>query len=239
MSTRPDGRANDALRPVTIERQYTKFAEGSVLITFGDTKVLCTATVEERIPPFLRDTGKGWVTAEYGMLPGSSHERISRDSVKKGRAMEISRLIGRSLRCVVDLARLGERQILIDCDVLQADGGTRTASITGAYVALHDAVSALVSRGTITATPILHQCAAVSVGVVGGVAMLDLCYAEDSSADVDMNLVLCDDGRFVEVQGSAEGAAFSRDLMDQMLSLGEKGAGELFQLQRLALGIAS
>jgi len=210
-----------------------------VLITFGDTKVLCTATVEERIPPFLRDTGKGWVTAEYGMLPGSSHERISRDSVKKGRAMEISRLIGRSLRCVVDLARLGERQILIDCDVLQADGGTRTASITGAYVALHDAVSALVSRGTITATPILHQCAAVSVGVVGGVAMLDLCYAEDSSADVDMNLVLCDDGRFVEVQGSAEGAAFSRDLMDQMLSLGEKGAGELFQLQRLALGIAS
>ncbi len=210
-----------------------------MLITFGDTKVLCTATVEERIPPFLRDTGKGWVTAEYGMLPGSSHERISRDSVKKGRAMEISRLIGRSLRCVVDLARLGERQILIDCDVLQADGGTRTASITGAYVALHDAVSALVSRGTITATPILHQCAAVSVGVVGGVAMLDLCYAEDSSADVDMNLVLCDDGRFVEVQGSAEGAAFSRDLMDQMLSLGEKGAGELFQLQRLALGIAS
>jgi len=210
-----------------------------VLITFGDTKVLCTATVEERIPPFLRDTGKGWVTAEYGMLPGSSHERISRDSVKKGRAMEISRLIGRSLRCVVDLARLGERQILIDCDVLQADGGTRTASITGAYVALHDAVNALVSRGTITATPILHQCAAVSVGVVGGAAMLDLCYAEDSSADVDMNLVLCDDGRFVEVQGSAEGAAFSRDLMDQMLSLGEKGAGELFQLQRLALGIAS
>jgi ribonuclease PH len=236
---RLDGRANDALRPVTIERRYTKFAEGSVLIAFGDTKVLCTATVEERIPPFLRDTGRGWVTAEYGMLPGSSQERIPRDAVKKGRAMEISRLIGRSLRSVVNLAALGERQILIDCDVMQADGGTRTASVTGAYVALHDAVHALMQRSVIKQSPLIGFCAAVSAGVVGGKAMLDLCYEEDSRADVDMNLVLRDDGTFIEVQGSAEGASFSRALLDELLALGEKGAAELFHLQRTALNLAS
>ncbi|NUM56863.1 MAG: ribonuclease PH [Candidatus Hydrogenedentes bacterium] len=234
---RPDGRAYDALRPVTIERQYTKFAEGSVHIAFGETKVLCTATVEERIPPFLKDTGKGWVTAEYGMLPRSSHERISRDSVKKGRAMEISRLIGRSLRCIVDLGALGERQIVIDCDVLQADGGTRTAAITGAYVALHDALSRLVQQGALSRLPLLGQCAAVSVGVIHGGPRLDLCYAEDSIADVDMNLVMRDDGTFVEIQGSAEGASFSRETMDRLLAVGEKGMRELFALQRTALGL--
>jgi len=209
------------------------------MIAFGDTKVLCTATVEERIPPFLRDTGRGWVTAEYGMLPGSSQERISRDAVKKGRAMEISRLIGRSLRSVMNLTALGERQILIDCDVLQADGGTRTASITGAFVALHDAVHALVQRNVLKHSPLLGHCAAVSVGVVGGEPMLDLCYEEDSKADVDMNLVLRDDGTFVEVQGSAEGASFSRSMLNDILSLGEKGTLELISLQRTALGIAS
>ena len=235
---RPDGRAADALRAVAIERQYTKFAEGSVHISFGETKVLCTATVEDRIPPFLKDTGRGWVTAEYGMLPRSSHERISRDSVKKGRAMEISRLIGRSLRCVVDLPALGERQIVIDCDVIQADGGTRTASITGAYVALHDALDQLVNKGVLSRLPLLGQCAAVSVGVVHGEPRLDLCYAEDSAADVDMNLVMRDDGTFVEVQGSAEGASFSRATLDRLLALGEKGARELFAAQRAVLGLS-
>lgn len=233
---RPDGRAFDALRPVTIERQYTKFAEGSVYIAFGETKVLCTATLEERVPPFLKETGKGWVTAEYGMLPRSSHERISRDSVKKGRAMEISRLIGRSLRSIIDLAALGERQIVIDCDVIQADGGTRTAAITGAYVALRDALTHLAQKGAIARLPLLGQCAAVSVGVIHGQPRLDLCYAEDSSADVDMNLVMRDDGTFIEVQGSAEGASFSRGTLDQMLSLGEKGIRNLFDVQRQALG---
>jgi ribonuclease PH len=236
---RPDDRAFDALRPVAIERQYTKFAEGSVLISFGETKVLCTATVEERIPPFLKDTGKGWITAEYGMLPRSSHERISRDAVKKGRAMEISRLIGRSLRCVVDFAALGERQIVIDCDVIQADGGTRTAAITGAYVALHDALNFLTQKGTLTRLPLLGQCAAVSVGVIHGQPRLDLCYAEDSTADVDMNLVMRDDGTFVEIQGSAEGASFSRETMDELLSIGEKGVRELFAIQRSALGLSA
>lgn len=236
---RPDNRAHDALRPVTIERHYTKFAEGAVCVSFGETKVLCTATVETRVPPFLKDTGKGWVTAEYGMLPRSSHERISRDSVKKGRAMEISRLIGRSLRCVVDMAVLGERQIMIDCDVLQADGGTRTASITGGYVALHDALTGLVQAGVIERMPLLGQCAAISVGVIEGEPMLDLCYVEDSSADVDMNLVMRDDGKFIEVQGSAEGAAFSRSTMEQLLSIGEKGIRELFALQAQALGLGA
>jgi ribonuclease PH len=198
--------------------------------------VLCTATVEERIPPFLKDTGKGWVTAEYGMLPRSSHDRISRDSVKKGRAMEISRLIGRSLRAVVDMAALGERQIMIDCDVIQADGGTRTASITGAYVALHDALTHLTKLGKIPSIPLIGQCAAISVGVIHGVPMLDLCYTEDSTADVDMNLVMRDDGTYIEIQGSAEGASFSRATMDALLAIGEKGIRELFGLQRSALG---
>lgn len=199
--------------------------------------MLCTATVEERIPPFLKDTGKGWVTAEYGMLPRSSHDRISRDSVKKGRAMEISRLIGRSLRAVVDLAALGERQIMIDCDVIQADGGTRTASITGAYVALHDALTHLTKLGAIPKIPLIGQCAAISVGVIHGTPMLDLCYTEDSTADVDMNLVMRDDGTYIEIQGSAEGASFSRNTMDTLLAIGEKGIRELFALERTALGL--
>ena len=208
-----------------------------MLIAFGETKVLCTATVEERIPPFLKDTGKGWVTAEYGMLPRSSHDRISRDSVKKGRAMEISRLIGRSLRAVVDLAALGERQIMIDCDVIQADGGTRTASISGAYVALHDALTHLTKLGKVPNIPLIGQCAAISVGVIHGAPMLDLCYTEDSTADVDMNLVMRDDGTYIEIQGSAEGASFSRKTMDDLLVRGEKGIRELFALQRSALGL--
>ncbi|GMU91054.1 MAG: ribonuclease PH [Candidatus Hydrogenedentota bacterium] len=232
---RPDHRAPDALRPVSIERNYTKFAEGAAYVVFGDTKVLCTATVEPRVPPFLKDTGSGWVTAEYGMLPRCSQERIQRDSVKKGRALEISRLIGRSLRCVVDLAALGERQIILDCDVIQADGGTRTASITGAYVALHDAIDSLLRRGALNASPLTGQCAAVSVGVVDGEPRLDLCYAEDSAAEVDMNLVMRDDGTFIEVQGSAERASFDRGTMDRLFELGEKGIRELFALQRASL----
>lgn len=232
---RPDDRANDALRAVAIERNYTKYAEGSVLIVFGNTRVLCTASLEDRVPPFLRDTGKGWVTAEYGMLPRSANERISREAVKKGRALEISRLIGRSLRCVTDLAALGERQFILDCDVIQADGGTRTAAITGAYVALHDAVNRLVRDEVLERSPLVGQCAAVSVGMVEGEARLDLCYEEDAAADVDMNLVMREDGRFIEVQGSAEGEAFSRETMDRLFALGEKGIRELFALQVQAL----
>lgn len=233
---RAGDRSNHQLRPVTIERGYTKHAAGSVLISFGDTRVLCTAMVDERVPPFLRDTGKGWVTAEYAMLPGSSAERVSRDSVKKGRALEISRLIGRSLRCVTDLKALGERQIIIDCDVLQADGGTRTAAITGAFVALDDALESLVRNGRLSAKPGLIQCAAVSVGLVAGEPMLDLCYTEDSTAEVDMNLVMQGDGRFIEIQGCAEGQAFTRETFDQFLALGEQGIRALFAIQNRALG---
>jgi ribonuclease PH len=232
---RPDKRPNNELRPVTIERHYTKYAPGSVLIAYGDTKVLCTAMVDERVPPFLKDTGSGWVTAEYAMLPASSAERIPRDAAKKGRALEISRLIGRSLRCAVDLPALGERQILVDCDVVQADGGTRTASITGAYVALHDALANLVLRGKLASMPALCPCAAVSVGVVEGEACLDLCYAEDSTAEMDMNLVMCEDGRIVEIQCSAERRAFSRQTLDQLLELGEHGVRQLIVLQKAAL----
>ncbi len=232
---RPGDRALDELRPVSITRHYTKFAEGSVLVAFGDTKVLCTASIGEQVPYFLRDTGKGWVTAEYGMLPRSTQERTIRDNVKKGRALEISRLIGRSLRCVMDLTALGERQVIVDCDVLQADGGTRTASITGAYVALHDALSVLVKRGSLPRLPMIGQCAAVSVGVVDGEARLDLCYEEDFRADVDMNLVMREDGTFIEIQGSAEGAAFSRTLLDQMLDAGAAGIRSLMRIQNEAL----
>ncbi|MBX7259546.1 MAG: ribonuclease PH [Candidatus Hydrogenedentes bacterium] len=235
---RVDNRRNNELRSVTIERGYTKHAAGSVLVSFGDTRVLCTAMLEERVPPFLRDTGKGWVTAEYAMLPASSSERISRDSNKKGRALEISRLIGRSLRCVTDLQALGERQIIIDCDVLQADGGTRTAAITGAYVALDDALESLVQDRKLAVKPSLMQCAAVSVGLVGGEPLLDLCYTEDSSAEVDMNLVMQGDGRFIEIQGCAEGQAFSRETFDAFLTLGEQGIRELFAIQNRALGRA-
>ena len=207
-----------------------------MLISFGDTKVLCAATLSERVPPFLRDTGTGWVTAEYAMLPGSaSGGRISREATRKGRAMEISRLIGRSLRSVTDMQVLGERQIIIDCDVIQADGGTRTAAITGAYVALHDAFSKLIERGELTQSPLTAQCGAVSIGIVDGEPILDLCYIEDSAADVDLNLVMKDDGTIIEIQGTAEGETFDRALLDRMLDLGSEGIQRLFTFQREAL----
>lgn len=234
---RRDGRANDELRPVSLKRHYTKHAEGAVLVSFGETKVLCTATIEERVPPFLRDKGSGWVTAEYAMLPRSTTERIVRDSNVKGRALEISRLIGRSLRCVTDLKALGERQIILDCDVIQADGGTRTAAITGAYVALCDAVQTLLDAGKIPQSPLHGPCAAVSIGVVEGDVRLDLCYEEDSAADVDMNLIMQGDGRIIEVQGCAEGEAFSRETLEQMLALGESGIRTLFERQQEALNV--
>jgi ribonuclease PH len=235
---RSDNRAVDALRPVTIRRSYTKYAEGSVFIAFGETQVLCTASVSDSVPPFLRGTESGWVTAEYAMLPRSTHDRIRRDANKKGRAQEISRLIGRSLRNIVDMKALGERQITLDCDVLQADGGTRTAAITGAYVALHDAMSKLVSDGAIPTSPLTGQCAAISVGIVEGEARLDLCYEEDFAADVDMNIVMRDDGTFIEVQGCAEGETFARDMMNRLVDLAEIGNRELFKAQREALADA-
>jgi ribonuclease PH len=231
---RSDDRPNDALRPVRIERGYTRYAEGSVLIACGETRVLCTATVEDNVPPFLKGSGSGWVTAEYGMLPRSSQVRIPRDSVRKGRAQEISRLIGRSLRNVVDLDLLGERQVLIDCDVLQADGGTRTAAITGAFVALRDALEWKVEQGKLPRAPIIGQCAAVSVGLREGEALLDLSYEEDYTADVDMNVVMRSDGHFIEVQGSAEGDAFPRKDLDRLLDLAEQGIRELFAIQQEA-----
>ena len=235
---RTQGRAADALRPVTITRRYTKHAEGSVLVEFGDTKVLCTASVEEKVPPFLRGSGTGWVTAEYGMLPRSTHTRSDREAARGkqgGRTQEIQRLIGRSLRCVFDLDALGERTISLDCDVIQADGGTRTAAITGAFVAAHDAVGWLIAHGTLTASPIRDFVAAVSVGVVGGTPLLDLEYIEDAACDTDMNVVMTAAGGFVEVQGTAEGAAFSRDEMDALLRLADKGIRELVAAQRRAL----
>jgi len=232
---RIDDRRNDELRPLRIERRFTKYAEGSVLLSMGETRVLCTATVENRVPPFLKDTGSGWVTAEYAMLPRSTHGRVARDAVRKGRALEISRLIGRSLRCVVALDDLGERQIILDCDVLQADGGTRTAAITGSYIALHDALDRLVKEKALPHMPLLNKCAAVSVGVVDGEPMLDLCYQEDCAADVDMNIVMRGDGHFIEVQGTAEGEAFSRDVMSRLLDLGENGIRQIFAAQDEAL----
>jgi len=232
---RSDGRAPDALRPVSMERHFTKHADGSVLVSFGDTRVICTAIMENRVPPWLRDTGKGWVTAEYAMLPGSGNERIRRDSVNKGRAMEISRLIGRSLRAVVDLEAIGERLVTVDCDVIQADGGTRTAAITGGFVALHDAFEKAVAAGNLAQSPITSHCAAVSVGIVEGNSLLDLCYEEDSSAAVDMNIVMNGDGNFIEVQGCAEGVPFSRTALDGLLALGETGCGALIARQREVL----
>jgi len=237
---RSQDRAANALRPVTIQRAYTRHAEGSVLIAFGDTKVLCTASVEEKVPPHKRGSGEGWVTAEYGMLPRSTHTRSDREAARgkqSGRTQEIQRLIGRSLRCIVDLAALGERTISLDCDVIQADGGTRTAAITGAYVALHDAVTWLLAQGKITASPIRDAVAAVSVGIVGGTPLLDLEYTEDSTCDTDMNVVMTGAGGFVELQGTAEGAAFSRAEMDALLSLADKGIRELVAAQRKALGL--
>ncbi|MFN7725383.1 MAG: ribonuclease PH [Rubrivivax sp.] len=237
---RSSGRAAHALRPVSITRHYTCHAEGSVLVAFGNTKVLCTASVEERVPPHKRGSGEGWVTAEYGMLPRATHTRSDREAAKgkqSGRTQEIQRLIGRSLRTVFDLGVLGERSILIDCDVLQADGGTRTAAITGAFVAAHDAVGTLLASGKLSASPIRDFVAAVSVGIVQGTPLLDLEYTEDSSCDTDMNVVMTGVGGFVEVQGTAEGAAFSRAEMDQLLGLADAGIRELVALQRAALGV--
>jgi ribonuclease PH len=234
MSSRPDGRQHDELRPITFERDFTEMADGSVLVSFGRTRVLCTASVDEDVPRWMRGTGKGWVTAEYSMLPGSSPERIRRevkDGKPSGRTQEIQRLIGRSLRAVVDMAALGERQVLLDCDVLQADGGTRTASICGAWVALHDACTRLVQAGKLAGHPVVEPCAAISVGIVGGVPLLDLPYVEDSTAEVDMNVVMTGSGRFVEVQGTAEGMAFSRGELDSLLGLAEAGIGEIVALQ--------
>ncbi|MBU2754333.1 ribonuclease PH [Acidithiobacillus sp. CV18-2] len=232
---RHSGRAGDELRPLHAERGYTKHAEGSVLIGFGDTRVLCTATVEEKTAPFLRGSGQGWITAEYSMLPRATHTRISREAAKGkigGRTHEIQRLIGRSLRAAIDLKALGERTIWLDCDVLQADGGTRTASITGACLALAEAIDGLLQRGVLTTSPWRHWVAAVSVGIVAGDAVLDLDYAEDSSAEVDLNLVMTDTGHFVELQGTAEGDPFSAGQMADMLLLGRKGIDEIIAFQQ-------
>lgn len=236
--SRPSGRAADQLRAVRFERGFTRHAEGSVLVSFGDTRVLCTASVENRVPGFLRGKGEGWVTAEYGMLPRATNTRNDREATRGkqgGRTLEIQRLIGRSLRACVDRRALGERTITLDCDVLQADGGTRTAAITGAYVALVDAVSALRKRGEIGRDPVHGAIAAVSVGIYRGVPVLDLDYAEDSDCDTDMNVVMNDGGGFIEVQGTAEGHAFRRAEMDAMLQLAEAGVAELVALQRQAL----
>jgi ribonuclease PH len=237
-TARGDGRALDQLRPVSFVRDYTVMAPGSVLVSFGRTKVLCTASVEDRVPPWMRGSGKGWVTAEYSMLPGSTPERASREAAKgkqSGRTQEIQRLIARSLRAVCDLVVLGEVQVTVDCDVLQADGGTRTASICGAYVALHDAFSRLQQAGTLRQNPLTDSVAAISVGIIDGVPMLDLPYAEDSRAEVDMNVVMTGAGRFVEVQGTAEGMAFSRGELDGLLALAESGIKELSALQAAVL----
>jgi ribonuclease PH len=238
---RPDGRVSDELRPVTFERDFTEMAAGSCLVSFGQTRVLCTASIEEDVPRWMRGRGRGWVTAEYSMLPGSSAERIRRevkDGHPSGRSQEIQRLVGRALRSVCDMALLGERQVIVDCDVLQADGGTRTASICGGYLALHDALARLVAQGAIGAHPLTAFCAATSVGVVDGVPVLDLPYVEDSRAEVDMNVVMTSEGRFVEVQGTAEGQPFSRGELDEMLGLAEKGIAEIIELQRQMVEVA-
>jgi ribonuclease PH len=233
-------RTNEQTRPVTFTRDYTEFAAGSVLVSFGRTRVLCTASIDEDVPRWMKGSGKGWVTAEYSMLPGSTPGRADREAAKgkqSGRTQEIQRLIGRALRSVTDMKALGERQIILDCDVLQADGGTRTASICGAWVALHDACERLVAGGSIPKNPIIAGCAAISVGVVDGVPMCDLEYTEDSTADVDMNVVMTSAGDFVEVQGTAEGAAFSRDQLTQLLALAEGGIQHVFGLQQQVIAV--
>ncbi len=235
---RPSGRAPDEMRSVQFTRQYTKHAEGSVLVEFGDTKVICTASIERRVPPFLRNSGKGWVTAEYGMLPRSTGSRMRRESSQGkqgGRTLEIQRLIGRSLRAVVDTEALGERTITLDCDVIQADGGTRTASITGSYVALVDAVQHLLDKGELKQDPLHGMVASVSVGIYNGIAVTDLDYAEDSNAETDMNLVMNDAGHFIEVQGTAEGHAFRMDELQSMLDLGSNSITELIEKQKAIL----
>ncbi len=242
---RPDGRTPDQLRPITFERDYTDMAAGSVLVSFGRTRVLCTASIDEDVPRWMKGKGKGWVTAEYSMLPGSSPERVDREAAKgkqQGRTIEIQRLIGRSLRAVCDMRALGERQVIVDCDVLQADGGTRTASITGGYLALHDALTRLVLKGAIAKHPLHSQCAAISVGIIDGIPMLDLPYVEDSRAETDMNVVMTKaiaggEPLFVEVQGTAEGVAFSRRELDELTTLGELGISELFALQAELLSV--
>ena len=237
-SARPSGRSPDQLRPVSLQRRYTRHAEGSVLVSFGDTRVLCTASVEEKVPAFLRGKGEGWITAEYGMLPRATAERTQREAARGGqggRTMEIQRLIGRSLRACVDRNALGERTITLDCDVLQADGGTRTAAITGAYVALMDAINGLKARNLLKRDPVFGAVAAVSVGIYRGTPVLDLDYAEDSACDTDMNVVMNDGGGFIELQGTAEGHAFRRDELDALLALAHKGVAELCALQRTAL----
>jgi len=238
---RPSGRAADALRPVRLTRNYTKHAEGSVLVEFGDTKVICTASIEEKVPGFLKGKGQGWMTAEYGMLPRSTHSRMDREAAKgkqSGRTQEIQRLIGRSLRAAFDLNAFGERTLHLDCDVIQADGGTRTASITGAMVAAYDAFSKLAAAQAIPSIPVKHFVAAISVGVFQGLPVLDLDYVEDSDCDTDMNVVMTDAGHFVEVQGTAEGAAFDRSTMNRLLDLAEAGIADLVKLQKAALGLA-
>lgn len=235
---RNDGRDNQTMRPVTITRNYIKHAEGSVLVEFGDTKVICTASVEESVPPFLRGKGAGWVTAEYSMLPRATHTRSPREAAKgkqSGRTLEIQRLIGRSLRAVTDMSALGERTVYLDCDVIQADGGTRTASITGAYVALADALTVLQKKGLLTHVPLKEAVAAVSVGIVDGMVLLDLNYCEDSAAEVDMNFVMTSSNRFVEVQGTAEAEPFTIGQMDAMRTLATEGIMRLFAIQETAL----
>ncbi len=239
MAERLDSRGGEMLRAVSIERAYTRHAEGSVLIAMGETRVLCTASVEDRVPPFLKGAGRGWVTAEYGMLPRATHTRGDREAARgkqSGRTQEIQRLIGRSLRAVFDLQALGERTITLDCDVLQADGGTRCASITGAFVAASDAVAWLLETGRLSRSPIADHVAAVSVGVVGGIPLLDLDYGEDSGCDAELNVVMTGGGGFVEVQGTAEGAPFTRAELDRLLALADRGIRELIGCQRLALG---
>jgi len=237
---RPSGRQTQHLRDVSMTRGYTRHAEGSVLVAFGDTKVLCTASVESQVPPFLRGKGRGWITAEYGMLPRATHTRGEREAARgkqSGRTQEIQRLIGRALRAVIDLPALGEHTIHVDCDVLQADGGTRTAAITGAFVAVHDALSWMREKGMITALPVKDFVAAVSVGIYGGVPVLDLDYPEDSACQTDMNVVMTGAGRFVEVQGTAEGEPFARGELEQLLGLAAHGIAELIAHQRRALGL--
>jgi ribonuclease PH len=239
VKARPSGRRPNELRPVRLQRRYTKHAEGSVLVEFGDTRVLCTASVEERVPPFLKDSGRGWVSAEYCMLPRSTNTRTDREAARgkqSGRTQEIQRLIGRSLRAVIDLAALGPRSIQVDCDVLQADGGTRTAAITGAFVAVHDALSFLKAKNLLSVLPVRDFVAAVSVGIYQGTPVLDLDYAEDSSCGTDMNVVMTGSGGFVEMQGTAEGAPFSRAEADALLALAQAGIAELIAHQRRALG---
>lgn len=235
---RPSGRAPEAIRPIRLTRNYTKHAEGSVLVEFGDTKVICTASVEERVPGFLRGQGQGWVTAEYGMLPRSTGSRMGREAARGkqgGRTMEIQRLIGRSLRAAVDLKRLGENTITIDCDVIQADGGTRTASITGGYVALADAINYLLDKKVIDKNPLVNQIASISVGVYKGTPVADLDYVEDSGCETDMNIVMNDKGGFIEIQGTAEGEAFSQADLDAMLKLGKDAIAQLLDKQMEAL----